>query len=328
MVEDWYQYPSKRDEASWAAINIAIALSLRHSPSEQTPERDGIAPVCISNAQSVMESLVYRDQDLKGLQVILGLAMLFLNTSHPHPTCVLLATAVKLAQRLKLHMKGASDGLDAEMAAQRNNLFWITYIVDRDISIHTMEPYLIQDHDMDIEFYEPTGVDDNSGVLILDDNKSQVNFFRLRTQLARIKTKVYDLAHSVKASKFSLNQKQAVTERLYRMIKDWYASIPEQFTLKNVANLEESTRRHCISLHIIYFQCLFTAHRTHARDAGWVKRLKDFSDALVDEGSNGVTPNTNSGPLLPPNWSSLVESARACLGLMDLIDINDSGLRW
>ncbi|KPM43826.1 hypothetical protein AK830_g2784 [Neonectria ditissima] len=320
MVEDWYEIPSQRDQASWSAINVVIALSLRHNPS-RTKAGDEMASTCIRNAQSAMDSLVYRDQDMKGLQVLLGLALLFLGTAHPHPACVLLATAVKLAHRLKLHRKGQLDAPGNSLEQQR--LFWITYIIDRTISLHTTEPYLLRDVDMDIDIKEIQ----NTDTLYIAECDEVFDFFHVRVNLAFIQGKVYDHIYSVRASKLSTSQKQAATDRLDWMLNEWYKSVPECFTYKNAVKLDPSSQRHCISLHMAYYQCIFSSRRANAHDKPWVKQLIDFSDTISNKGKV-ATDSHLASPLLPSNWPSLVEAARSCLALSDLIDDGDSALRW
>ncbi|KAH7007532.1 hypothetical protein EDB80DRAFT_645900 [Ilyonectria destructans] len=317
MFKDWYEFPSGRDQASWSAINVVIALSLRHNPSTNSTTRDRMASMCIRNAQSTMDSLVYRDQDLKGMQVLLGLALIFLGTAHPHPACVLVATAVKLAHRLKLHRRREPDA--EENTLERDRLFWITFIIDRAVSMHTLEPYLLQEHDMDIDV---EGLSRLGGIV-----SQPVHLLQLRFNLALVQGKVYDLVYSVRASRLSSNQKKAATERLDRMLDQWYSSVPGCFTFDKAAGLDPMKRRHCISLHMAFYQCLFSSHRVNAHDSSWVKRLTEFSDALGREGE--IAETSQPAPaLLPSNWSNLVTAARSCLALSDLIDERDSALQW
>ncbi|KAF4457701.1 transcriptional regulatory [Fusarium albosuccineum] len=326
MLKEWYQIPNRRDQASWSAINVVIALSLRYTASEDITSRgnrDSLASVCLSNAQSTMESLVYRDQDLKGLQVLLGLVLLFQGTAHPQPTCVLAATAVKLVHRLRLHRK---NDMDSQKSVERDSLFWITYIIDRDISAHTIEPYLLQDHDIDVDVDGCTDFDDTAGYLFAHNHGLRINFLQLRIQLAHTQGKVYDLVHSVQASRFFEGRRRGATDRLNRMLEEWYASILDHFTFGKAALLERGPRRHCISLHIAYYQCLFSAHRVNALNTSWVQRLTDYSDALNRE--DPVEDSEPDSKLLPPHWSTLVEAARSFLALLDLIETHDSALRW
>ncbi|RSL95911.1 hypothetical protein CDV31_013690 [Fusarium ambrosium] len=326
MLQEWYRIPSQRDQASWSAINVVIALSLRYAASEDTiarGDRDNMASICLSNAQSTIESLVYRDQDLKGLQVLLGLVLLFQGTAHPHPTCVLTATAVKLVHRLKLHRK---NDMGSRNSAERDRLFWIAYIIDRDISAHTTEPYLLQDHDIDVDVDGCTDSNDTAGYLFAGNDGLRINFLQLRIQLAHTQGKVYDLVHSVQASRFFAGRRRGASDRLHRMLEEWYSKIPDHFTPGKAALLERVPRRHCISLHIAYYQCLFSAHRVHAPNMSWVQRLTDFSDGLERE---DVVDDPEAGPsLLPPYWATLVEAARSFLALLDLIEVHDSALRW
>jgi hypothetical protein len=321
-VRDWYDDPSARDGASWAAINVMMALSLRHAPTEETCKNSANASLCMSNAQSVMDSLVFREQDVKGLQVLLGLSLLFLGTNNPHPACVLVATAVKLTFRLKLHMSEPTEPLSEACVAQRSSLFWITYVLDRELSMHALEPYLLQEHETDMHPFEATELHSMNETLLLRDKEVDSSYLRYRVELAHIHGRMHDLLYSVKASKLSSNLRKAATERINRMLEEWRASVPERFKVENISRLDRATRRHLITLHIAYFQCLFTAHRTHALDDGWLKRLTDFSDGRMQS-------ITESSPaLLPPNWSTLVEAARMCLDLFRLMDEVESALRW
>ncbi|KAJ4312872.1 hypothetical protein N0V84_009726 [Fusarium piperis] len=326
MLQEWYQLPNQRDQATWSAINVVIALSLRYATSEDPiarGDRDSMASICLSNAQSTIESLVYRDQDLKGLQVLLGLVLLFQGTAHPHPTCVLTATAVKLVHRLRLHRK---SNMDHGKSAERDRLFWMAYMIDRDISAHTTEPYLLQDHDIDVDVDGCTDSNATAGYLFADNDRLCINFLQLRIQLAHTQGKVYDLVHSVQASRFFAGRRRGATDRLHRMLEEWYSKIPDHFTSGKAALLERSPRRHCISLHIAYYQCLFSAHRVHAPNMVWVQCLTDFSDGLERDDLED-DPEAGSS-LLPLYWPTLVEAARSFLALLDLIEADDSALRW
>ncbi|CAM1507604.1 Fc.00g072450.m01.CDS01 [Cosmosporella sp. VM-42] len=253
IIEAWYQDPPVRDAPSWAVINVVMALSLRHMPLERAPESNYLASACISHAQSVMESLIYRDQDLKGLQVLLSLCIFFFGSSYPQPAFIFIATAVKLVHRMKLHTKAKDNEFNGEIVSQRKCLFWITYIIDREMSAHSFEPYLLHDDDIDVEVYGLSQEDDAAGNLTVREDGSSISLFGLRIQLARIQGKIYDLIHSVRAQKISINQKNAATERLHQILKEWYTLIPEPFSL-STAPLDESAHWLRNLLHIEYYQ--------------------------------------------------------------------------
>ncbi|KAM0263430.1 hypothetical protein ACHAQJ_001286 [Trichoderma viride] len=320
MLDNWYRFPHERNEASWASINVVLALSLQHTPSAATTSDEQVSSECIKNAQSVLNHLVIREEDLQGLQVVLALVILFLGTPQPQPSCVLIGTAVRLAHRLKLHLQEGLSDENAELAAQKERLLWITYILDRDISMRTVEPYGLQDHDMEVDTDSATLKDDPAGAVSLPDNPCQTaNIFHLRIQLARIQGQMYDLTYSVRARKLSGDQQEAAAERLTHLLEGWRNAVPEGFRIEDLSTCaSDKVLSQFVPLYLAYFLCLFTAHRVQIRNSTWIERLMAFCDGMVH--GDAVTPPSvseshakSSMKLLPTNWSSLVKAARTSL---------------
>lgn len=322
MLDNWYRFPHERNEASWASINVVLALSVQQTPSTATISDDQVSSECIKNAQSVLNHLVIRDEDLQGLQVILALVILFLGTPRPQPSCVLIGTAVKLAHRLKLHLQDGLNDTNTELAAQKERLLWITYILDRDISMRTVEPYGLQDHDMEIDAISATLKDDPAGVLSLPDDPSRIaNIFHLRIQLARIQGQMYDLTYSVRARKYSRDQQEAAVEKLTHLLERWRNTVPEGFRIEDLSICASDTiLSQFVPLYLAYFLCLFTANRLQTRNSSWIERLIAFCDGIV-HGDAIALPSVSGLPaksnmkLLPTNWPSIVQAARSCMRL-------------
>ncbi|SPJ78562.1 uncharacterized protein FTOL_06951 [Fusarium torulosum] len=236
MLKKFYDGPPEnRDKITWSAINVVLALQVYMSPNKDTTA-DAHAAICIKRAQSVMDQLVYRTEDLLGLQVILGVAMFFMHTAHPHPACVLIATAVKLTHRLKLNVPPQTTE-HRRQSAERARLFWLTYTMDRELSLRTSEPYLLHDHDIGIEIDHISSGPGKGCVLILPDDlrdspfdphkiKRQleeavnINIPKTRARLAIIQGKIYDQVYSVRAARMSPSEKQQAIEGLDRMLED------------------------------------------------------------------------------------------------------------
>ena len=64
MLHNWRQNPGFRDDASWALINAVLALSAQQQGHSK------IARESLQRAQSVLNSMVTRDEDLKGIQLL------------------------------------------------------------------------------------------------------------------------------------------------------------------------------------------------------------------------------------------------------------------
>lgn len=326
MLDNWYRCPHERNEASWASINVVLALALQHAPSAATASEDQVSSECIRNAQSVLNHLVIRDEDLQGLQVVLALVILFLGTTRPQPSCVLIGTAVKLAHRLKLHLQDGLNDTNTDLAAQKERLLWIAYILDRDISMRTVEPYGLQDHDMEIDAISATLRGDSAGVLSLPDDPSRTaNIFHLRIQLARIQGQMYDLTYSVRARKFSGHQQEAAIEKLTHLLESWRKTVPEGFRIEDLSTCaSDNILSQLLPLYLAYFLCLFTANRLQSRNSSWMERLVAFCDTIVHSDAiafSSVSPLSakSNMKLLPTNWPSIVQAARSCLGLYQFV---------
>lgn len=134
MLHTWYNQPRSRDRATWAAIQIVMALGYRTpqlSLGEMQMSHIERADQCLRNAQTVVSELVTRDQDLLGVQILLGIVMLFQNSRDPKPASVIIGTAVRLAHRLQLHSSNAGELFPAVEAEQRSRVFWIAYTLDK-----------------------------------------------------------------------------------------------------------------------------------------------------------------------------------------------------
>ncbi|KAM0210132.1 hypothetical protein ACHAPA_009745 [Fusarium lateritium] len=330
MFKEFYKGPpEKRNKVTWSAINVVLALSLYLSPNKSN-DSDGNVGICIKRAQSVMDKLVYRTEDLLGLQVILGVAIFFMHTAHPHPACVLIATAVKLVHRLKLNVPPQTTE-HRRQTAERARLFWLTYTMDRELSLRTSEPYLLQDHDIGIEIDHISSGPGKGCVLIPPEDlrglpfdiyeikrryeeAETINIPKARARLAMIQGRVYDQVYSVRASRMSLSEKQQALEDLDRKLEDWYSSLPPSF--------KKSTQSFSISVHMTYYQCLFSTRRATIHNTDWIKRLYDY------ESSKKAPTEAHGVLLLPSNWSTLVEAARSCLTMLNKVSYKDTALRW
>lgn len=136
MLHQWYMDPSTHNKAAWAAIQVVLAIALRTPVPELLngsggADRHQRANFFLKNAQTVVSDLVTRDQDLLGLQVLLGIVLLFQNSSDNSPASVIIGTAIRLAHRMRLHSKEHTKYYSPEENLRRQQLFWVAYILDK-----------------------------------------------------------------------------------------------------------------------------------------------------------------------------------------------------
>ncbi|KAF4467772.1 Fungal specific transcription factor domain-containing [Fusarium albosuccineum] len=172
-VDNWYRQPSEsqrspRDPSSWAAINVTLALALCHGPGNMSPVATQAISVaeCLENAQSGLADVLAGDMDLQHVQILLGLGLLFLGARLDglRAAVVFVSTAMRLAQAMGMHRRDYYpyhyEGIAPPEAIQRRRVFWIAYILDREVAARTRQAPIQQDADMDLDL----PLDDDAGL--------------------------------------------------------------------------------------------------------------------------------------------------------------------
>jgi Fungal specific transcription factor domain len=314
MLRDWYSSPSRQDVTIWAAINVALALGKRQGCSDPTNPAGGDLGQYVRNAQSVLNLLVTRDEDLLGIQIHLGLAIIFQEAADPLPATVLIATAVRLSHTLKLNRRQDQVEMDRILALQRNRVFWILYILDRDISVRMRLPALQMEADIDVDL--PAEIpDDALGMAFSLDGKVSVNFLRCRTQLAWVQGKLYDWLLSVQAGRLPSRKSDLYRQRLGQILARWQIAIPDEFKPHLLPQSVGSTvLRYFTILHFTHLHCLSIVNRGYSHIVQWLQALRSYSNLV-----SGVAPGNDDidyfHPPLPLSWERLVERSRACMRL-------------
>ena len=321
MLYQWYSPSACHDPASWAAINVVLALSLQNCATNKVDHNE--VGKHVDNAQSVLTSLLAHEQDLKGIQVLLGLATLFLSMPTPLFASILIATAVKLVHRLQLHTKSANKYLSADLALERENVFWITYILDKEINMCTHEPYLLQEKDIDVEIPDYFNAHDMAGALT---TPTWFNLLESRVHLARLQGSAYDWAYTAQAERLSHIERLANSQKLYHMLHCWKHSIPDILQPESFTNsVPTFAIRHFLLLYFTYFRIVYVAHRVFSHDAEWIVRLVNYSQINVVEFYQGHGKGTSES-VLPADWPEILEVSRTCMRLFRIVDQSDLAL--
>ncbi|KAK7408704.1 hypothetical protein QQX98_009120 [Neonectria punicea] len=326
MLQIWYTDRAGRDRGTWAAVQIVMALGFRtprltntDSPAVQIEKAD----VCLKNAQAVISELVTRESDLLGVQILLGVVMLFQNSRDPKPASVVIGTAVRLAHRLGLHATAATKFFTLEEAEQRSRVFWIAYTLDKDISLRALTPATLFDDDIDVPLPLPAPAD-SAGLIWTQNGQVYFNYHRRRVELAHIEGKVYDLLYSNRATKVKGHERQQRVVRLQGMLDQWYERLPAVFHIENVAaNVGPSQLIQLTKMHHAFLLAEVMTHGIYSHNADWVKRISSFSRSAImnmssipDKNRNvSCTSHSAQGGPLPDGWTKCVEVSRGCMKL-------------
>ncbi|KAF0635507.1 hypothetical protein FPSE5266_01975 [Fusarium pseudograminearum] len=316
LLRSWYNQPNTRDRARWAAIQCVLAigyrtpqLSLTDSQVAQVEKADQ----CLRNVQSVVSELVTREDDLLGVQVLLGIVMLFQNSRDPKPAGVIIGTALRLAHRLRLHSQEAAMSFPAAEAEHRSRVFWIAYVLDKDISLRGNTPSCQNDEDIDIPL--PTiAPADSAGLVWTQNGQVHFNYHRRRVELAYIEGKVYDLLHSNRASRITPQERQIRIARLQSMLDQWYERIPQAFHIEHVAaTVGPSQLVQMTKMHHAFLLTEVMIHGIYSYNKDWQKRISSFGRDTISGGDQNGTGKEQAP--LPQGWNQCVDVSRGCMKL-------------
>lgn len=322
LVELQYSRTPYDGSGWWASLNVALAIAHRlRVMSQLVPKsEDDKAWGYLKNAVGVLTELAMRNTDLLSIQALLGMALFLLGTPNPQPSFFLVSAAIRTAHAIGLHKRGSTFNLNQVEIEQRSRVFWIAYMLDKDICLRTGRPPAQDDDDMNVDL--PTeDPEDNIGNIPLADGKGKVNLFRMMCCIARIESRVYKQLYSARAAKQTEGELLHTIGELDRELEAWKDSVPIDFRPEHEIKAAHTPLvLHVVVLHLTYYNCLATIHRMSIQQGYWTSRLADFA-----------IQGLNMKPLNPRVFSSAalsVAAARATISLLKYVPQGDFACVW
>jgi hypothetical protein len=311
FVHERYSESCPTDPGWWACINVVLALAHRFRAMRtlETLHENSEACGYMQNALAVVSELTMLHNSLPAVQALLGMTIVLQGTPNPRLCSVLIATAMRLAQTMGLHRKNHDLSLTEAEIEQRKRVFWIAYLLDKDISLRTGQPPAQDDDDMDIEL--PSHTISSTPLDSIETNT--INFFNCRIGLAVIQGQVYKRLYSAKAIRQCEIEQLASVQELDAMLANWRSSVPIDFHENTLTTLQPPIAPnflHKIILRFTYVNCLITIHRP----------FPPLNGAQV-----GLARDTQAG-LAPENIC--VTEARKAIGLIQITPHGDYACAW
>ncbi|PPJ53324.1 hypothetical protein CBER1_00931 [Cercospora berteroae] len=321
LVDKHYSLEPYDGSGWWASLNVALAIGhrLRVMSNVVGQEEDEIAWAYLKNAMAVMSELTLRNTDLLSVQALIGMALFLQGTPNPQPSFFLVAAAIRLAHSIGLHKRGSGFNLNGVENEQRKRVFWIAYLLDKDLCLRSGRPPVQDDDDMNVDLPSEKPPD-NVGNVPLKDG-STMNLFRLMCQFAQIQSRVYKQLYSVKASRQSDGELLNTIGELDAALEEWKDGIPIDFRPEHEIKATHTPLiLHIVVLHFAYYNCLTTIHRMSVHHGYWTSRLSDYA-----------VQGLNARPLNPRVFMSAalcVNAARTSIGLIRYIPQGDYACVW
>lgn len=351
-VDEWFREPSEQKQpSSWAAINIALALGQCHSPGNLSPAVAQAMTVakCLENAQSVLSDVLAGDIDLQNVQILLGLGILFLGAK-PYdirPPMIFVSTAMRFAQAMGMNRRDYYEGTAPLEAIQRRRVFWIAYILDKDVAARTRQAPIQHDTDMDLDLPPDEATvaaglnDDDAGFIDAGGRGSQeddgvgaiirFNMFRARVELAQIQGRVYDSAFSVRASRMEPGESARLAQSIRLSIQQWKARLPAALSVKVLSSQSDNGLPYLPAavcyMHSLIIMCLGQLCRVNSMDFHWIDNVLSYARGAGDRKATSSSsapslPSFSSSippPPQPQGWNVLVGECREFMQLFQSI---------
>jgi hypothetical protein len=322
LVERQYSDDPYDGSGWWASLNVVLAIAhrLRVMSNLVPADEDEKAWGYMKNALAVMTELTMRNTDLLSVQALLGMALYLQGTPNPQPSFFLVAAAIRLSHSIGLHKRGSGFNLNPVEIEQRKRVFWIGYMLDKDICLRSGRPPAQDDDDMNVEL-PSADPDDGIGNIPLADGKGKVNLFRLMCEFATIESKVYKQLYSTKASKQTNGELLNTIGELDRLLEEWKDSIPIDFRPEHEIKASHTPLiLHVVVLHFTYYNCLTTIHRMSIHHGYWTSRLSNY--AISGLNARALNPRVFSSAAL------CVSAARASIHLIKYVPQGDFQCVW
>lgn len=322
LVERQYSDDPYEGSGWWASLNCALAIShrLRVMSNLVPHDEDDKAWGHIKNAMGVFAELTLRNTDLLSVQALIGIALFMQGTPNPQPSFVLVAAAIRLSHNIGLHKRVTGFNLNPIEVEQRKRVFWIAYMLDKDLCLRSGRPPAQDDDDMTVELPDADPAD-NIGNIPLADSKCKMNLFRTMCEFSVIESKVYNRLYSTKASKQSDGELLNAIGELDQELEEWKDSIPVEFRPEHEIKASHTPLiLHVVMLHFAYYNCLTTIHRMSVNHGFWTSRL--FNYAVQGLNSKALNPRVYSSSAL------CTAAARASIALLKYIPQGDNNCVW
>ncbi|CAG9942304.1 unnamed protein product [Clonostachys rosea f. rosea IK726] len=316
MILEIYSSPHSREIVPWAALNLVLAISYRLL--EDRSLDDPALARSIQIVQSATTDLMAWDKDLLGLQVLLGMVTLFQGATSPQLAIVLIGSCIRLIQSMGLPSQRSFEGLPPSVALQKRRIFWIAYILDKDLALRAKAPYTQIDAEMDLEF--PEDSEDGLGIVTSKIDGLRFNYLRARVELANIQGKIHDLLYSKRARKLSEDQKLHSISRIDDMLRTWRESIPDGLLTADGLRrrLNDGAFQLMTNLLNRHLECIFRLHSMYSFELAWLNRVRCYLSPCVIElrdDMDSEVVHCNLAPL-PIGWEECVKYCRLCLELL------------
>ncbi|KAL4948936.1 hypothetical protein BDW69DRAFT_175501 [Aspergillus filifer] len=260
-------------------------LSTEHDSQFSYPDMSHWIDVCEKNFYLGIESYeVLTSQSLENAQALALGSMRALGLGRPFLCRTLLAAAANICVSLGYHRRSTLLGDRSLLAESKRHVFWIVYMMDKNVSLSLGRASSLQDYDIDAELFTPS-------------SDSRFRFYDLlchsAINFARLEGKVYDLVYSARALTAPFEETLEHTARLVQELNNWKTDELEVI-IQGRSDCPEGFKPFAIASYPIYYSVLALLHRGRPNSSRETNTL--INSACLEAARQSVTYHLKTIP--------------------------------
>lgn len=228
------------------------------------------------------------------------------SSPNPQPAYAIASAAGNLANTLGLHRRSNAFDLAQDEIEQRQNVFWVFYLMEKAISHNLGRPSVINDDDIAIDLppKQPRLIQSPSGERVYDVFQDQI-------VLAIIGSRIYSELYSARSQTKSEMERMQVLSKLDDHLQRWRDSIPIDIRPEHPIKCSDGQYVSVVMMHFTYLDLVILLHRVsdHQQSfkAGEAADMKNHDQRLQ------LNPGVHASQLL------CLAAARRSVRLLDTI---------
>ncbi|EHY55478.1 ABC-transporter-regulating transcription factor [Exophiala dermatitidis] len=286
----------------------------------------------LQNACSVLVHVLFLDMDLIAVQAILAMAFVMQSVLDVEGIFTLVGTAARLATTLGLHQWLEGFGLTEAELLHRQRVYWIVYIMEKDLSCRIGRPSAIDDDDLELEAALDRVNNDPDIAITFTSKADNQKFYAFKSMcsLAVIQSKVYRELYRAKSRIKTAAERLDAISTLDAELQEWKDTFPLEIRPEHPIQCNRRTKCAIVVLHCGYYHCLSAIHRASAHHELWTAEMSnpfwDVAAAPEDSpitGSESRSREREGGcnPRIQSSYALCLAAARSIVHLsIDFLD--------
>ncbi|KAF7593268.1 hypothetical protein BBP40_011725 [Aspergillus hancockii] len=268
---------------SWyASLNVILALGCLLSHEDDTTATTESSKMASNNAVDylrnswcVFTELSLHCRDIMTVQALLAMSLAMEVLLDKEATYIALGAAARIATSLGLQQQLKNPRLSPQEISERYIVFWCLYSLDKSLSLRLGRPPAIDDRDIEID------IPDEQQLAITNPRSAIVLLGQMR--LSRIASETYSELYSARSRRYPALKRFRTISELDTKLEEWRQSLPGDIQPGRPIVCSKENILVVITLHLEYFNCLTTLHRSWA----FQDQMTEYEELRNDLARNG-----------------------------------------